>query len=424
MFRHDLFRFVSLCSIVKYRITAPHTLSCKIALPPSKSISNRALIIGALARCISSIENLAICNDTAVLAKALQAPSPTIDINNAGTAMRFLTAYLAATPSQATLTGSARMMQRPIAPLVEALQQLGATISYVGEQGYPPLHIEGSQLKGGAIAIRGDISSQFISALLLVAPYMQQGLHLTLKGNILSRPYIDMTIALMRHYGAIVTTTERTIEVAPVHYTRRPLTIEGDYSAASYWYAIAALNGKSYQLDNLSRNSVQGDSRVAQYFALLGVDTIYHSNGIEIIPRAAYTPPEVISLDLCNEPDLAQTLIMCCALKQQHFHISGLHNLRIKETDRIAALISQAHKLGYLFTQPHEGCIAWHGEHCQIQHPIIIDTCNDHRMAMAFAPAALRWDEIWIDNPGVVEKSYPQFWNDLQQAGFTITPQE
>lgn len=384
-------------------------------------MSNRALIIGALAHNISCVANVAHCNDTAVLSSALTSRHELVDVAHAGTAMRFLTAYYALMPAQEhILTGSPRMQQRPIAPLVDALRQLGASINYCNNEGYPPLRIKGTKLSGGAVSIRGDVSSQFISALLLVAPYMQEGLQLTLTGHILSQPYIDMTVKMMQQAGAHVSCLGNTITVAPQHYTPSRIDVENDYSAASYWYEIAALNAQPYRLENMPQESLQGDARVAHYFEQLGVESIYGNKGIDIIPRSTRQASPTVALDLANEPDLAQTIVMSCALQEKHFCITGLHNLRIKETDRIAALVSEAAKLGYIFSQPDEGTLAWSGERCEIKHPIVIDTHDDHRMAMAFAPATLRYDAITIDNPQVVNKSYPNFWKDLQQAGFNI----
>ena len=241
---------------MKYRITAPQALSCHIELPASKSISNRALIIDALGGFMHNIDNLASCNDTRVMIEALSSTHHTIDVGEAGTAMRFLTAYYAITPGEKVITGSARMLQRPIAPLVDALQQAGASVSYLGKVGSPPLRIEGGTIRGGKITIRGDISSQFISALLLIAPYMQEGLSLTIEGNILSRPYIDMTIAMMKYYDIHIANYYNRIDVYPGQYNcNKHYSIPFDWSAASYWYEIAYLNRSIYYLNRSYRNT-------------------------------------------------------------------------------------------------------------------------------------------------------------------------
>ena len=409
---------------MKYCITTPHTLACDILLPASKSISNRALIIRALAQSSHPIHHLAKCDDTEVILNALSSKDTTIDIGAAGTAMRFLTAYYATQEGcDITITGSERMQQRPIAPLVEALQQLGARITYLGKEGFPPLRIEGSKLQGGHISMPGNISSQFISAILLIAPYLQEELHIGLQGDILSLPYIDMTISMMRYFGASVTRNGNRIVTQPSPYEYRPFDIEPDYSAASYWYEIATLSGQSYHLPHLPATSLQGDAMIATYATLWGVRTAFDSNGATITPSQA-SNDKPLNLNLMGEPDLAQTIALTCALKGQHFTIEGIGNLRIKESNRIEALISEAAKLGFIFTSPGSDTLVWNGERCPIEYPIIIDTHNDHRMAMAFAPAALFYKEIWIDNPSVVNKSYPNFWNDLQQAGFIITNNE
>lgn len=413
---------------MKYRITASHAQSCRINLPASKSISNRALIIGALARCTRQITHLARCDDTQVLLSALSSDNTVTDIHGAGTAMRFLTAYYSCTPGRHTLTGSSRMQQRPIAPLVEALQQAGACISYTRQEGFPPLLIEGRTLHGGCISLPGNISSQYISAILMVAPYMTHGLQLTITGKILSRPYIDMTIAAMRHYGARVTHTDNTITVQPLPYRPGSLRVESDWSAAAYWYELCYLNGATYHLAGLSDYTddtgttiKQGDAKVAEYYKKLGIKTTYDDTGITIAPQEKHTAPDCLTLNLKDNPDLAQSIIIGCLLKGQHFSICGLDNLHIKECNRIEALIDEARRLGYILTLARQDCIEWHGKRCNVQYPIEIKTYDDHRMAMALTPAALYHDEIWIDNPQVVDKSYPAFWQEMQHAGINLT---
>ena len=434
---------------MKYRITAPHTHSCNIHLPASKSISNRALIINALAGGSRNDVRPALCDDTAVMLEALSTDSPLIDVRNAGTAMRFLTAYFCCVPGVRVITGSPRMQQRPIGILVDALRAVGAKITYEGKEGYPPLRIEGGTLRGGKITMQGDVSSQYISAILMVAPYMTQGLQLTITGEILSQPYIDMTIDMMQNYGIRTDCKDRTIIIVPSRYRKMRCEVGGDWSAASYWYEISYLNGLSYYLNGLSyintnqecrssdtdvqrniltdyfispsNNPIQGDQRVADYYKLLGIKTTYDAQGATITLDIKHLPPQCLRLDMRDTPDLAQTIIIGCLLKGQHFLIEGLNNLRIKECDRIDALQREARKLGFILSQPHEGCLAWTGERCEVEYPITIETYNDHRMAMAFAPAAFVYDEIFINNPQVVDKSYPGYWSDLADAGFVIT---
>lgn len=414
--------------MVKYRITVPELRSCHISLPPSKSVSNRVLIIGALGGSFDNIRNLATCNDTRTMMEALQSTSHIIDVNDAGTAMRFLTAYFALTPGSRIITGSQRMQERPIEPLVTALRQMGANITYCNKEGYPPLRIEGCQLHGGDISIRGDVSSQFISAILLIAPYLQEKLTITIEGEILSKPYIDMTIILMKYYNISVSYYYNRIEISPGKYSiEKELEIPFDWTAASYWYEISYLcSTNEERVNNLyyfnsSHKSLQGDENITEIFDRLGVKTEFDTSKTTIYASQESVPPHILKLDLRNNPDVAQTIILGCVLRKQFFEISGLHNLRIKETDRITALINETAKLGVVLTEPCEGTLRWMGECCPIEYPIIIDTHGDHRMAMAFAPAAITHGEIWIDNPQVVDKSYPDYWKDLSKAGFYIT---
>lgn len=404
-----------------YRITAPTLHNCSIDLPRSKSISNRVLIINALAQSVYPPEGLAHCDDTSVMLEALDTDNTTINIDNAGTAMRFLTAYFATQPGSRILTGSPRMLQRPIAPLVDALRDIGADIAYIGLAGFPPLRINGNTLKGGAVTIPAHISSQFISAILLIAPYTTQGVQLTLQGHITSRPYIDMTLALMQQYGINAIQEDNTISIPPSSYRYTTPHIERDWSAAAFWYLITLLSQQSFDLNQLTTTGIQGDAIAARYFEKLGVTTQPGTNGTRIAPCQHSITQQEWLLNLSHCPDLAQPLIVGCLLKGQHFCFEGLHNLRIKETDRITDTIQQARKLGYILTQPHNGSIRWSGEMCDITHPIVIDTCNDHRIAMTFAPAAITHKEICILHPSVVEKSYPEFWQHLAMAGFNIT---
>ncbi len=407
---------------MSYSITAYNTKGCEIDIPASKSISNRLLLITSLANECSTIHNLAQCDDVHVMQEALNSNSTHINIHHAGTAMRFLTAYLAQSSQSCTISGSARMSQRPIRELVKSLQSLGANIQYIRQEGYPPLYIEGKKLTGGSLKINANISSQYISALLLIAPYMEKGLQLTLEGEIVSQPYINMTIALMQQYGASVSWQNSTIKVKPGEYhSNKETTIESDWTAASYWYEIALLNGCKYRLKNLTPNSLQGDAQVAQYFDILGVKTSYDNTGVIIEYDPCSKPCTCFTANLSDTPDIAQTIAMSCALKGIPFQLEGLKNLRIKESDRIAALQIEAKKLGYHFTTPHEGVLSWNGKRLTtVTGPIRIATYDDHRMAMAFAPAAI-YNHITIENPQVVTKSYPTYWQDLIKAHFEIT---
>lgn len=409
-----------------YEITAPDTLSADITLPASKSISNRALIVHALSGCKTLPDNLSDCDDTRAVINALRDMPDIIDIGAAGTAMRFMTAYLSVTDGEHTITGTERMLHRPIGLLVDALRMLGATISYEGAEGYPPLHICGHPVDGGQLEIPGNISSQFISALLMLGPVMRHGLTLHLTGNIVSRPYIDLTINVMHSFGADVDwSSSDTIEVKPKPYTDRPYLIENDWSAASYWYQLAALyphEGTKVSLAGLKDGSRQGDSVVRYIFSLLGVKTTFDVKDPHqpTVVRLSHHGEHVgqMTYDFNNCPDLAQTIVATCCGLDIPFHFTGLASLRIKETDRINALETELRKLGYALTSD-ESSLSWTGAKCDATFEPI-DTYQDHRMAMAFAPLAVRFPQLRINNPEVVSKSYPSFWDDLRKAQFHI----
>lgn len=403
-----------------YKLSAPSTIKASIQLPASKSISNRALIINALGNGHFSPKNLSDCDDTRVMVKALTGKDEIIDIMAAGTAMRFLTAYLSVTHGERIITGTERMQQRPIQILVNALRELGADIEYVGIEGFPPLKIKGTSLIKNEINLKGNVSSQYISALLMIGPVLTNGLTLHLSGEIISRPYIHLTLQLMREFGAKASwTTENTITVKPQPYTSIPFTVESDWSAASYWYQIAALSASAeIELYGLFERSDQGDSKGAEVFARLGVSTIYTKQGIKLVKRGMSVTR--IEENLVEIPDLAQTFVVTCALLNIPFRFSGLQSLKIKETDRIEALKAELRKLGYIL-QEENGCVlTWNGERCEPDALPIIKTYEDHRMAMAFAPAAIQFPTLQIADPHVVSKSYPGYWQDLTKAGFMI----
>lgn len=404
---------------MRYCVKACNLQGRKIILPASKSISNRLLIMNALSGKEGGIENLAECDDTEVLLRALNGSEEVTDVHGAGTAMRFLTAYYSCRAGIHVLTGSKRMQERPIGVLVEALRETGADICYEKTEGFPPLRIRGKMLQGGSVTMRGDISSQYVSALLLIAPYMRKGLRLRFSGRVLSEPYIRMTIELMRSYGASVKWDEDGVIVAPGCYRPTLMRVEGDWSAASYWYEIAALSRTEFTLCGLQRESLQGDARIAEYFKDLGIHTVFTAEGVRLSPvgeRCAF-----FTANLSNEPDIAQTMALTCALLEIPFRIEGLYNLRIKETDRISALQNEAYKLGYLFTAPSEGVLMWDGRKISSGATVCIRTYDDHRMAMAFAPVALCREAVIIDEPEVVIKSYPEYWAHLHLAGFDLT---
>lgn len=410
---------------MRYQLTAPKTLQGTIHLPASKSISNRALILRALAHGTSPIENLADCDDTMVIINAFEKDGDVIDIKAAGTAMRFLTAFYSTQAGSHILTGTERMKQRPISILVDALRQLGAQIDYMEKEGFPPLRITGRKLQSKELTLPGDVSSQYISALLMIAPTLSNGLILKLTGHVTSLPYIDMTLQLMREFGASANRSESLhpmqIEVKSGGYQDIPYIIENDWSAASYWYEMVALSNDpqaTITLPHLKRESTQGDSKGAELFKLLGVHTKYTEDGITIYKQGEL--PQRMDADLREMPDLAQTFVVTCCFLGIPFRFTGLHTLRIKETDRISALINELHKLGFVLYAEGDDALRWDREHCQADDNPVIATYDDHRMAMAFAPTALKVKSIAINQPEVVSKSYPHYWEDLQQAGFDI----
>ena len=390
-------------------------LEAMVQLPASKSIANRALVVAALGGFEHCLENLSDCDDTQAVMCALSSQTHTPNIGAAGTAMRFLTAYYAQKEGVWELSGSERMHQRPIGILVDALRSLGADITYLQQEGYPPLRIVGKKLKGGKIALNGGVSSQYISALLMVAPLMQEGLTLQLTDKVVSVPYINMTLSLMHYFGIESTFDGTVVQVAPQAYQARPFVVENDWSAASYWYAVVALHGNaSITLPYLNADSWQGDSELVRLFAPLGVTTTFTSQGVLIASKEVQLP-SCYDCNLASQPDLAQTLVVACLLLGVPFRFSGLGNLKIKETDRIAALIAECNKMGFVLREVADGVLAWEAEKALPMTPLVIDTYEDHRMAMAFAPAVLKMSEIKINNPQVVTKSYPQYWKEFEK---------
>ncbi len=406
---------------MQLKITAIAPSRVVIQLPSSKSISNRVLLFNAWGNGTCRIENLSDCDDTRVMVRALEGEGNLIDIGAAGTAMRFLTAYFSVTPGTRVLTGSQRMRQRPIRVLVDALRALGAEIEYVADEGFPPLRITGHELMKNEIRLPGNVSSQYISALLMIGPLLQDGLTIHLTGKIISRPYIDLTLRLMNDFGARAEWLDRSrLNVAPQPYHPVPFHVESDWTAASYWYQIVALSPSwetEITLYGLFKESYQGDSRVAELFRWLGVETLYGDKKVSL--RKTGNLIERLDCDFTDNPDLVQTVAVTCALLEIPFCFSGVQSLKIKETDRLAALITEMGKLGYVFHETGGSVLSWKGERCEAI-AVPIDTYEDHRMAMAFAPVCLRKGELRINNPQVVSKSYPNYWDDLRQAGFIL----
>lgn len=407
---------------MNYSITAPRRIEGEIDLPASKSISNRVLLLNALCATPGKLSNLAQCDDTdAVLSALAQPDASEVNIGAAGTAMRFLTAYFATREGRAVvIDGTERMRQRPIGVLVDALRQLGADIEYVEAEGYPPLKITGTRLHGGALTVSGSVSSQYITAILLIAPVIG-GIALTIEGEIMSRPYIDMTLALMARYGVKAEWRENVIHVPAGEYTALDFTVEADWSAASYWWAMQAIVPQSrITLKGLEPQSLQGDSRIAELMSQVGVTGNWCGRYLDLRSNGGVGCCCSTFADLSGTPDIAQTLVVMLCLMGRPFRITGLRTLRIKETDRLEALRTELRKLGYVVKVEGDDAISWHFETTAAEASPHICTYHDHRMAMAFAPAAIRFPGLIIDDAQVVSKSYPLFWEHLRQAGFKI----
>lgn len=404
-----------------YRIFPPDELiETEISLPLSKSESNRALIMNALTPGAGVLEDVAQCDDTDVMLKALSSAGDKVDVGAAGTAMRFLTAYFAAIPGRrVTLDGSERMRQRPIGPLVDALRGCGAHIDYLDQEGFPPLAIEGRELDGGTVSIDATVSSQFVSALLMVAPTMSRGLDMVLNGEPSSLPYILMTLSMMERRGISCRRIPGHIMVERGEYHAVGEPVEPDWSAASYWYELSSMGSAYISLPGLRLESLQGDAACAKIFERLGVMTNEGDDGVlEVSPS-----PDMygrVDIDLSDTPDLAQGLIVACAALGVPFHITGLGSLAIKETDRLEALHTELLKLGVETEIIGKHSMVWEGRRMPVFEMPQIDTYQDHRMAMAFAPLATLIPGIVIKDVEVVSKSYPRFWDDMRHAGFVI----
>lgn len=383
----------------------------------SKSESNRLLILKAQFPNIS-IKNLSESDDTQVLQRGLETSKGTVDVHHAGTAMRFLTAYYAAKEgAEITLTGSQRMQERPIGVLVDALKSLGADIEYLQNEGFPPLKIKGKTLQKREARIESDVSSQYISALMLVAPMLPQGIQITLEGRIISKPYIEMTLSLLNQIGVEVSFSDNIIEVSPLDKIENTeIVVESDWSSASYFYSLVALSDDlKITLSNFSEESLQGDAVLPSIFKILGVQTSFNVAEKSIsLSKETIQLPDSLILDLSNTPDLAQTIAVSCFGLEIACKLSGLQTLKIKETDRLSALKNELSKLGAV-VQIDDSSLQLE-KSSQIRPNVIIETYQDHRMAMAFAPLVLK-TSLSIENAEVVSKSYPNFWKDLKKTG-------
>lgn len=395
------------------------SINAELILPPSKSISNRALIIQALCQSKPKLLNLSQSSDTQSLVQALQTTSKTIDIGDAGTSMRFLAAYLSQQEGSYILTGSDRMKERPIGHLVEALNSIGADINYLEKDGFPPLAINGKALEGGKVDISTSVSSQFVSALLLIAPTLKKGLSLSLKGELLSKPYIKMTLDIMRYFGIQSSWTNNTIQVEPQNYVSKDLKVESDWSALAFiLQAMSIAKSAQVSISGLSKDSWQGDSYVLNLFEKFGLQYEFKDEKL-YLKKLNKDLNGDYNVNLIDTPDLAQAY--CCTLSalSKSAKIKGLNNLKLKESHRLKALHMELNKIGQ-HSRYSEDTI-------QLESSVLhtptesFDSHNDHRMAMCLAPFALLFD-IKIKNIEVVNKSYPSYWEDLKKMGFTISP--
>lgn len=395
-------------------------ISAAVSLVSSKSESNRALIINAVGGNNCVLHNLSEARDTQTMLRLLASEDQVLDVIDAGTTMRFLTAYMSLKGAPKILTGTPRMCERPIGILVEALRTLGAQISYQKVDGFPPLVINPFKYSGtNKIKIKGDVSSQYISALLMSSPLLPDGLYLELEGKISSRPYIEMTLDLMRHFGVNPSWVDaQTIHVPKQQYTAGEYTIESDWSGASYWFSIVSLSQNAeIELLGLKQNSLQGDSAIVKIMADLGVKSEFTQRGVKL-SKGTIVKSQLVDFSDC--PDLAQTVAVCAAAHGVDLTLTGLESLRIKETDRIAAIQNELQRFGADMVEEKPNFFKIiKKDNFGIHSNVVVNTYDDHRMAMAFAPLSILGD-LQISEPDVVKKSYPGFWNDLKSVGFEI----
>lgn len=401
--------------------TETKKLSGNLKLTGSKSISNRLLILQALSGKMSPLSNLSNSDDTTVMLKALSTKEGTIDIGIAGTAMRFLTAYLAIQDADFILTGASRMKERPIKDLVDALRSLGADIGYLEKDGYPPLSIKGKKLIGGTLSIKADTSSQFISAILMISPYFEKGIQLQLVGEVLSRPYIEMTLNLMQRQGVNHEWVGDTITVLPGAYTDQVSEVESDWSSISYVFELAALSESAeINLERVDQVSVQGDQEGMNYFKKLGIDSNIDDGVLTIRKQTDFIRPELLEFDCTKTPDLAQTLAATTCALGIPMNISGLKSLPIKETDRLMALKVELEKCGAQVTIVDNEALEIIPGPSFSDKDFTFETYGDHRMALCLAPLALVSNSVTLNNPRVVNKSYKSYWDDLTSLGFNV----
>ncbi len=388
-----------------------------IQIPGSKSESNRALLINGLCAAQGKINNLSSARDTQLMEALINSTEPIIDVMDAGTVMRFLTTFFALTNQQKLMTGTKRMQERPIKLLVDALQKIGVVIKYQHKKGYPPHKIEGfNKQLTNTISIDGSISSQYLSALLMLAPTLEKGLTLNVENGATSKPYLLMTIELMKHFGVEVLIDKNKYVVSPANYIFKEFTVEPDWSSASYWYSIFVLSGaEKLTLAGYRANSLQGDSALVQLMEPFGVKTTFDKMGAILTKQPKKMPA---SINFINNPDLAQTFAVICAALEHSCVFTGLHTLKIKETDRVLAIQQELQKLGADFIEKNEQWTVIPPKGDWKTKNVYINTYHDHRMAMAFAPLACVLPFVSIESPEVVNKSYPSYWADLKKVGF------
>jgi 3-phosphoshikimate 1-carboxyvinyltransferase len=410
----------------KFLIKCPvnKEVSGSIFLTYSKSISNRVLIIKALSKNKFNIYNLSNSEDTKILDNFLKNQDKIIDVDNAGTVARFLTSYLSIQDGKEfILKGSKRMSERPIKELVDVLKSLGAEIKYLKKEGFLPLNIKGKNLKGGSIQILGNISSQFISSLILIAPILENGLKIKINSKIVSETYINMTLEIIKYFGIKYKFENNIIEINKQDYISKDFYVEGDWSSASYFFSIASFsNNCNLEINNLSLNNLQGDSIILKISEEFGLKNEYKNNILKISKDKDYIKNDNFYFDFKNYPDIAQTVAVMCLNKKGYSKLTGLKTLKIKETDRIKAICNELSKLGIKIIYDNDKIEIFSGNINNInkEQTIEFETYNDHRMAMSLVPLSLLLNSIVIKNPDVVGKSYPNFWNDLKKIGFII----
>lgn len=391
-----------------------------IILTSSKSESNRVLIIKALQANNFEINNLSTSDDTQTLIKLLGSSDEILDVGPAGTTLRFLISYFACQKGiTKTLTGSKRMLERPIKDLVDALECLGADIEYLKNVGYPPLKIHGSELNGYQVNISGSISSQYITSLILIAPTLKNGLKINIENKIASKPYINMTMKILNYFGVKAYWEDNSIIIPHKKYENKPYTIEGDWSSASYLYEILAFaKSGEIAIHGLKENSLQGDSVIASIMSNFGIETEFNSDGLTLRKNTLIV--DSFTYDFSDCPDIAQTVAVVCSGLGINAKLTGLESLKIKETNRVHALINELSKLGVEIFESEENTLEIKANKKTIKENVLINTYKDHRMAMAFAPLSLICNSIIIEEPEVVKKSYPEFWNDINNLGLTF----